>query len=128
MNHLITLILLVSLLAFSSVSHAISRTIVSGRSVCDHTETACFDGSIIWYKNKKDIRINGQLKRAVEPGKLVFMFSGHLTTGEQVFHTQKIEIRGKRGEYINARFKPPFSNQTIWALHKLTYVPSDTKQ
>ena len=122
------LVIFVSLLLEISSAHAISRTIVSGRSICDQTETACFDGSIIWYKNKKDIKINGQLKRAVEPGKLVFMFSGHLTTGEQVFHTQKIEIRGKRGEYIDARFKPPFSNQTIWALHKFTYVPSDTKQ
>ena len=127
MNSLIAPILLISLFALSGTTHALSKTIVSGRSICDQTETACFDGSITWYKNRKDITINGRLKRAVEPGKFIFMFSGHLTTGEQVFHTQKIEVRGKRGEIIDARFKPPFSNQTIWALHKLTYVPSDRK-
>lgn len=124
----IRLLLLTGLLVLSLPSHALSKTIVSGRSICDQTETACFDGSITWYKNRKDITINGRLKRATEPGKLVFMFSGHLTTGEQVFHTQKIEIRGKRGEIIDARFKPPFSNQTIWALHKLSFVPTETEQ
>ena len=120
-------LLLTCLLVSSLPSHALSKTIVSGRSICDQTETACFDGSITWYKNRKDITINGRLKRAIEPGKLIFMFSGHLTTGEQVFHTQKIEIRGKRSEIIDARFKPPFSNQTIWALHRLSYVPDETK-
>jgi hypothetical protein len=124
----ITLAIWASLLAGPNSAHAISRTLVSGSAICDQTETACFDGSITWYKNRKDITINGRLKRAVEPGELIFMFSGHLTTGEQVFHTQKIEIRGKRGEIIDARFKPPFSNQTIWALHQLTYTPDDTKQ
>ncbi len=124
----IRLLLLAYLLVASIPSYALSKTIVSGRSICDQTETACFDGSITWYKNRKDITINGRLKRAVEPGKLIFMFSGHLTTGEQVFHTQKIDIRGKRGEIIDARFKPPFSNQTIWALHRLGYLPNEMTQ
>ena len=124
----VRLLLLVCLFVSSLPSHALSKTIVSGRSICDQTETACFDGAITWYKNRKDITINGRLKRATEPGKLIFMFSGHLTTGEQVFHTQKIEIRGKRGEIIDARFKPPYSNQTIWALHRLSYAPVEPKQ
>lgn len=121
------IILLISLLSIADFSHAISREIVRGRSICDQTETACIDGSITWLKNRKMITIEGRLKRAIEPGKLFFMFSGHLNTGEQVFHTKQVEIRGKRGEILDERFKPPYSNQTIWALHKLTYHPSEPK-
>lgn len=123
------MILLIALLSIADVTHAISREIVRGRSICDQTETACIDGSITWLKNRKMITIEGRLKRAIEPGKLFFMFSGHLSSGEQVFHTKEVEIRGKRGEILDERFKPPFSNQTIWALHKFTYHPKepDTK-
>lgn len=126
----VLMILLIALLSISEVTHAMSREIVRGRSICDQTETACIDGSITWLKNRKMITIEGRLKRAIEPGKLLFMFSGHLTSGEQVFHTQEVEIRGKRGEILDERFKPPFSNQTIWALHKFTYHPTEpeTKQ
>ena len=122
-------LLLITLLSIADFTHAISREIVRGRSICDQTETACIDGSITWLKNRKEITIEGRLKRAIEPGKLFFMFSGHLTTGEQVFHTKEVKIRGKRGEILDERFKPPFSNQTIWALHKFTYHPKepDTK-
>lgn len=125
----VLMILLIALLAIADVTHAISREIVRGRSICDQTETACIDGSITWLKNRKMITIEGRLKRAIEPGKLFFMFSGHLSSGEQVFHTKEVEIRGKRGEILDERFKPPFSNQTIWALHKFTYHPKepDTK-
>ena len=119
------IILLISLLTIADVAHAISREIVRGRSICDITEAACIDGSITWLKNRKMITIEGRLKRAIEPGKLFFMFSGHLASGEQVFHTKQVEIRGKRGEYIDERFKPPYSNQTIWALHQFTYQPAE---
>lgn len=117
--------LLITLLCITDFSHAISREIVRGRSICDQTETACIDGSITWLKNRKMITIEGRLKRAIEPGKLIFMFSGHLASGEQVFHTKEVKVRGKRGEILDERFKPPFSNQTIWALHKFTYHPID---
>ncbi len=119
------LMFLVALLSIADFSHAISREIVRGRSICDQTETACIDGSITWLKNRKMITIEGRLKRDIEPGKLFFMFSGHLSSGEQVFHTKQVEIRGKRGEILDERFKPPYSNQTIWALHKFTYHPAD---
>ncbi|MFD2230384.1 hypothetical protein [Alkalimarinus sediminis] len=120
-------VLLLTLLSVADFTHAISREIVRGRSICDQTETACIDGSITWLKNRKEITIEGRLKRAIEPGKLIFMFSGHLSTGEQVFHTKEVAVRGKRGEILDERFKPPYSNQTIWALHKFTYHPVDPK-
>ncbi|WP_250655640.1 hypothetical protein [Alkalimarinus coralli] len=120
----LSLLLVIGLFVISDVSHAVSREIARGRSICDQTETACIDGVITWLKNRKMITIEGRLKRAIEPGKLNFTFSGHLTTGEQVFHTKEIAIRGKRGEILDERFKPPFSNQTIWALHKFTYTPT----
>ncbi len=116
-------ILLLALFTVADLSLAVSREIVRGRAICDQTETACIDGVITWYKNDKTIKIEGRLRRAVTPGKLHFLFSGHLSTGEQVFHTQQVELRGKRGEIIDERFKPPFSNQTIWALHQLRYEP-----
>ncbi|UZE96477.1 hypothetical protein [Alkalimarinus alittae] len=118
------LILLLLLLSVANVTHAISRDIVSGRSICDQTETACIDGSITWLKNRKMITIEGRLKRAIEPGKLIFLFSGFLSSGEQVFHSKEIEIRGKRGEILDERFKPPYSNQTIWSLYRFTYQPT----
>lgn len=119
--------LLIALLCIADFTHAISREIVRGRSICDQTETACIDGSITWLKNRKMITIEGRLKRAIEPGKLIFMFSGHLSSGEQVFHTKEVEIRGKRGEILDERFKPPYSNQTIWALHRFTYHPAESE-
>lgn len=120
--------LLVAWLSVADVSHAISREIVSGRAICDQTETACFDGSITWLKNRKMLTIEGRLKRTIDPGALIFMFSGFLTSGEQVFHSKEVEVRGKRGEILDERFKPPYSNQTIWSLYRFTYRPDTSKK
>ena len=110
-------------LALPSTASAISREIARGRSICDITETACLDGTITWYLNRKMITIEGRMKRKISPGKMVYRFSGYLATGEQVFHAHKFTIRGKRGEIIDERLKPPYSNQTIWSLNRVTYIP-----